>query len=331
MNAAILHKNGDPTTKEILSVMDVPIPTPGEGEILVQVHSASINPVDYKLMMGDFPGKKEGPTGFDVSGVITAMGPGCDESTLKVGDAVYADAAKTQGSFAEYVRVKAVAAAPKPTNVSFREAASLPLAGLTALQGLVTQGHFKSGQRVAILGGSGGVGSLAVQMAKAMGASHVFATGSSVDLIKGLGADTVINYREENVKEALKGKDLDLVFDTIGGKEGWLAAQAGLKRGGKFVSIVGDGGGLKSMMPGIIFRKFMAVFGNPSYTIFLTDTAAPCVVSDMAQMTEMVESGKVKPLLDERVFKLTTESVHEMIKASMSSRTKGKLVLTVKE
>mmetsp|Transcript_4202 Transcript_4202/g.5527 ORF Transcript_4202/g.5527 Transcript_4202/m.5527 type:complete len:332 (+) Transcript_4202:20-1015(+) len=328
MKAAVLHKNGDPTTPAVLSVEEVEVPVAGDGEMLIKVSAASINPVDYKLFMGDFPGKKDGLTGLDVSGVVETIGPGCDTS-LKPGDAIYADAAKTMGSFAEFVRVQAVAVSPKPKNIDFREAAALPLAGLTALQGLVTHGGLQTGGRVAILGGSGGVGSLAVQMAKALGAGHVIATGSSVEFIKGLGADTVINYREANVVDELKGADLDLVFDTVGGIEGWTAAQGGLKKGGKFISIVGDGGGLPGMIPGILWRKFMSNFGYPAYSIFLTDTSAPAVAADMAKITEMVEAGKVKPVLDERVFELTTESVHEMVKASMSHRTKGKLVLTV--
>lgn len=270
-----------------------------------------------------------------MSGVIEAVGSGCaeTESALKVGDAIYADSIGTGGgSFAEFARVKVIAASLKPSNIDFRQAAALPLAGLTALQGLTTHGGLESGGRVAILGGAGGVGSLAVQMAKhSLGASHVFATGSSVEFIKGLGADTVINYREVNVEEELKGKELDLVFDTVGGIEGWQAAQGALKPGGKFVTVVGDGGGIPAMIPGIVWRKFMSLFGGPVYDLYLCDTSAPAVGSDMAKITKMVEAGQVKPVLDERVFELTTESVHEIVKASMSHRTKGKLVITVKK
>jgi NADPH:quinone reductase-like Zn-dependent oxidoreductase len=331
MKAAVLKKNGNPTTTDVLAVVDaMEIPTPIKGEILVKVKSASMNPIDYKLMQGDFPGLKEGLVGYDVSGVVASIGPDT-VTTLKVGDAVYADSASTKGgSFAEFVRVQAVAASLKPKNIDFREAAALPLAGLTALQGLVTHGGLKHGGRVAILGASGGVGSLAVQMAKySLGASHVFATGSSVDFIKGLGADTVINYREVNVEEALAGNELDVVFDTVGGYDGWLAAQGGLKKGGVFVTVVGDGTSIPKMIPGILWRKLMSLFGGPTYDLYLTDTTAPAVVADMATITKMVESKEVKPVLDDRVFELTTESVHEMIKASMSHRTKGKLVLTV--
>jgi 2-methylene-furan-3-one reductase len=331
MKAAILLKIGDPTTDAVLAVQEnVDVPELKQDEVLIKVRAASINPVDWKKMNGEFPGKESGTVGLDVSGVVEKIGP--DTTTdLKVGDEIYADSIETGGgSFAEYVAVQTVAASLKPKNIGFAEAAALPLAGLTALQGLVTQGGFKSGQTVCILGGSGGVGSLAIQMAKAMGASHIYATGSSVDMIKGFGADTVINYKDQSVADGLKGKEIDLVFDTVGGNEGWVAAQGGLKKGGKFISIVGDGGGLKAMIPGIVWRKTMALIGaGPEYTIFLTNSKAPDVVNDMKKITEMVEAGQVKPVLDPRKFELTTKSVHDMIQASMSHKAKGKLVLVV--
>jgi NADPH:quinone reductase-like Zn-dependent oxidoreductase len=330
MKAAILHKNGDPRTNEVLTVDEnVDVPQPKKDEVLVKVRAASINPVDWKMMRGEFPGKTSGTVGFDVSGVVEQIGP--DTTTdLKVGDEIYADAiGNGGGSFAEYVTVQTVAASRKPSNIGFAEAASLPLAGLTALQGLVTHGGFKSGQTVCILGGSGGVGSLAIQMAKAMGASHVYATGSSVDMIKGFGADTVINYKEQSVVDELKGKKLDLVFDTVGGYDSWLAAKGGLKWGGKFVTIVGDGGDVNNIILGIMWRKAMAYLGGPEYNTFLTDTTAPEVVKDMKKMTELVESGKVKAVLDDRKFNLNTKSIRAMLEAIIFNKAKGKLVLYV--
>ena len=213
------------------------------------------------------------------------------------------------------------------------EAASLPLAGLTALQGLQIHGNFQKGQRVLILGGSGGVGSLAVQMAKALGASQVYATGSNVDLIKSLGADAVVNYKTENLMDALKGKDFDIVYDTIGGKEHWEIAQAALKpKGGYFVTIVGDGGSLVGLIAKTIGRKLVGkVKGGPFYNLFLTDTSYAGVGDDMAKITELVDGGRVKPVLDERRFALTTEGMHDLVKASQSHRAKGKLILEVQK
>jgi NADPH:quinone reductase-like Zn-dependent oxidoreductase len=313
-------------------VDDVPKPAIKVGEILVQVKAAAINPVDWKLVRGDIPGvtlPPGSPLGCDVAGVVEAIGPEC-ETSLSVGDEIYANVFATKGAFAEYCTVKAAAAYAKPKNCTFQEAASLPLAGLTALQGLVTHGGFKSGMSVCVLGGSGGVGSLVIQMAKALGASHVYATGSSVDLLQRLGADTIINYKEQKVVDVLAGKDIDIVYDTVGGIEGWTAAQGCLKKGGVFVTLVGDGGSLVPMLSGIVWRVAKSLIGSPKYRIFMTNVSPPRVHLDMKTLTDLVESGKVKPLLDDsQQFELTTESLHAMIKASMSHHAKGKLVLTV--
>ena len=337
MKAAVIHKIGaaDPASSESITVQtDVPVPEPAAGEVLIRVSAAAINPVDWKILKGDFPGKAAGEGfGLDVSGTVVKIGPDTT-TTLKVGDAVYADVivtTKKSGSFSEYCICQEVAASPNPKNVDLVQAASLPLAGLTALQGLVTQGGFQEGDKVLIFGGSGGVGSLAVQMAKAMGASEVWSTGSAVDSIKQLGADHVINYKEQNLMEALQGKDFDVVYDTIGGYEHWEVGQACIKKGATYVTIAGDGPGVSMPMfiVNVMYRKLMSYLGGPGYTIFLTNSKPPAVVEDMKKLTELVESGKVKPILDDRKFALTTESVHDIIKASMSHRTKGKLVMKI--
>lgn len=329
MKAAVLHKVGNPpTTPDILSVEEIEIPEPKKGEVLVKVAAASINPVDWKIMAGLFPGDTSGSVGCDVSGTVESIGPDTDTS-LKVGDEIYADARRTPGTFAEYAIVQAIAAAPKPKNLDMIEAASLPLVGLNVVQSLTRRFHFKEGHKICVLGGSGGVGSVAVQVAKAWGASEVWSTGSSVDKIKGLGADIVVNYKEKSIVEELKGKDFDMVYDTIGGEENWIAAQGALKKGGRFVTIVGDGVGPGSMIARVLYRKAMSLFGGPAYDIFMTDTTAPAISEDMKKLTELVESGKVKPVLDGRSFELTTESMHKMIEASMSNRVKGKLILKV--
>jgi NADPH:quinone reductase-like Zn-dependent oxidoreductase len=330
MKAAYVHKNGDSTTAEVITVReDLPVPEPKEGQILVKVHAAAINPVDWKLIEGLFPGLKEGTVGSDMSGVIEKIGPNTT-TELKVGDEVYGDVIATMGSFGEYVLAKAHVLGKKPTNLSMAEAAALPLAGLTALQGLTTHGNLEKGHKVLIFGGSGGVGSLAIQMAKAMGASEVTATGSSVDMIKGFGADVVVNYKEQNLMDALKGQDFDMVYDTVGGYEHWEIAKASMKSTGHFVTIVGDGTSLLTYVPKMLWRKMYGkVISGPQYSLFLTDTTPPAVVTDMQKMTELVESGSVKPVLDKSQYELTTEGVLDMIKASKTHRAKGKLILKV--
>lgn len=331
MKAAVLHKIGDPTTAQVISVEEnLPVLDPREGQLLVKVSAASINPVDWKVMAGELPGGKPGRVGSDVAGVVEAIGPNT-VTDLNVGDEIYADAIGTKGSFGEYLLVNVNVASKKPRNISMAEAASLPLAGLTALQGLRNQGNFQEGQKVLIFGGSGGVGSLAIQMAKAMGAGEIYSTGSQVETIKSFGADVVVNYKEESLMDALKGKDFDLVYDTIGGLEHWEIGQAALKpKGGYYVTIVGDGGSLPSLLAKAAWRKSWGkVRGGPIYNLFLTDTKYDGVGADMKKMTQLVENGEVKPVLDERRFDLTTDGIHDLIKASQSHAAKGKLVLEV--
>jgi len=329
MKATVMHKNGSPDEDLVLSVVDgIEVSPPAKGEILVKVHAAAINPIDYKLIKADVPGKKQGRVGFDFAGVVEAVGPGCSDA-FKVGDAVFGDTAKRQGSFAEYVSVLEAAVCLKPEGTTFREAAAVPLAGLTAYQGLMGngKGFTIEGSRVGILGGSGGVGSFAIQMAKALGAAFVITTSSNVEMVTSLGADEVINYREKDVVESMAGKDLDLVFDCVGGVESWHAAQRGLKKGGCFATIVGDSPVVSAgIIPGIVNRKFWSNFGAPNYRLFLTNSESN---GDLNAIKKMIEEKKVKVLVDERKFTLTTESVHELFKAIMSHRTKGKLVLDV--
>ncbi|CAB9515310.1 Mycocerosic acid synthase-like polyketide synthase [Seminavis robusta] len=331
MKAAILHKNGDPLSKKVLSLDHVPIPEPKKGQLLVKIHAASINPVDWKLTKGEIPGYKRGPVGCDVAGTILKIGPDTS-SDLKVGEAIYADAIETKGSFAEYCIVPENVASKKPCNNSFAEAASLPLAGLTALQGLKIHGRLEKGQKALIYGGTGGIGSLAIQMAKALGASEVYATGSNTELIKGLGADVVVNYKEESLMDALKGKDFDLVFDTIGGLEHWQVAKESLKKkGGKFITLNDDGGSLLTMLAKAVWRSIIGSVGlGMPYAFIVTDTKFAGVGKDMAQITELVEGGHVKALLAEQQFELTQKGLQDLVHASMS-RAKGKLILQVEK
>jgi NADPH:quinone reductase-like Zn-dependent oxidoreductase len=329
MKAAVFKKIGDPCQDDVLAVFDdVAQPTVKAGEILIRVKAAAMNPLDWKLIRGEIPVLSMKPgtvVGCDVAGLVEAIGPNCGETSLQVGDEIFASALVNKGAFAEFCTVPVAAVYKKPKNCTFHEAASLPCVGLTALQGLVTHGKFKSGMSVCIFGGTGSVGSLAIQMAKTMGASHVYATGSSVDLLKKLGADTIINYKEQNVADALAGKDIDIVLDTVGGIEGWTTAKRCLKKGGTFVTLVGDGGSLVPMIAGLVWRTAQSFFGSPKYH-FMSSTP---VQEDMKKLAEMVESGSVKPLLDSQQFELTTESIHAMFKAGLSHQTKGMLVMTV--
>jgi len=222
-----------------LSVKEIEKPAITSNDILIEVKAASINPIDYKLVQGhlkemlslNFPIT----IGYDVSGVVVEKG--MDVLNFEIGDAVYSRVPQEQmGTVAEFVSVHCDVVAKKPENISFEEAAGLPLAGLTALQALESVG-IKKEDRILIHAGSGGVGSIAIQYAKAKGAI-VYTTTSTknVDWVKALGADRVIDYKTEDYKEV--ANNLDIVFDTLGGDYTFDAFKI-IKEGGKVTSVVG--------------------------------------------------------------------------------------------
>jgi NADPH:quinone reductase-like Zn-dependent oxidoreductase len=237
MKAVRIHDFGGP---EVMQFEDLPVLEPKHDEILLRVHAASVNPVDYKTYEGKYPAvtrdKLPMTLGRDASGTVENCGP--DAQIPKRGDAVYAMLGRDRGAFAEYVIVKPGEGAPKPARASHVEAAAVPLAGLTAWQGLFDHGHLKAGQRVLIHGGAGGVGHLAIQFAKAKGAT-VLTTVSADDLdfVRQLGVDQAIDYKAQRFDEV--ARDIDLVFDLVAG-ETQDRSWAVLKPGGVLVSTLGQ-------------------------------------------------------------------------------------------
>ncbi|HYO75053.1 MAG TPA: NADP-dependent oxidoreductase, partial [Thermoanaerobaculia bacterium] len=222
-------------------------PVPKAGELLVRVHAASVNPVDTYTRAGESHGIT-GATlpyvpGFDVSGVVEAVGPGV--TSFRKGDAVFAMLdLRRGGGYAEYAIVKEAEAARKPKRWSHEEAAAVPLTALTAWQALFDTAELKAGQTVLVHAGAGGVGTMAIQLAKWKGA-RVIATASAAnhDYLKKLGADVVIDYRTQKFEELVQ--DADVVLDPIGGDTQRRSVGV-LKRGGMLVSIVGLGGAARS-------------------------------------------------------------------------------------
>jgi NADPH:quinone reductase-like Zn-dependent oxidoreductase len=284
----------------------------------------AFSPVDYKMLKGMFPDKRPSPKGWgtDVSGTIEAVGSSV--TRFKVGDAVYADAIM-HSPMAEFCLIPASKVSAKPGNMDSAQATTIPLAGLTALQALRDHGKMKAGAKVCIFGGSGGVGTLAIQIAKALGASHVATTSTNEELCTSLGADVVVNYRNADVGEVLKGQDFDVVFDTVGGVNHWLAAKKIIARRGKFVTIAGDGGSMAKTMGAAVWRMFLSNFGGTSYGIFLTKNGH----ADLDVLTGMIQENKITATIDEPQYKFSDEGIKDMLTKLMSGRTKGKLVMTM--
>lgn len=235
MKAAQINRYGGVEVFEINT--DVPKPTPEKDQILAEIYAASINPFDWKVregyMKNMIPLAFPAILGGDFAGKVISVGEGVTE--FHEGDEVYGQAPLGKGSFAEFTAAKVTNTAHKPS-VTFEEAAALPLVGSSAIQALEEHIKLKSGQRILIHGGAGGIGHIAIQLAKTIGA-HVATTVSTpdIDFAKEIGADQVIDYKKEKFEEILK--DVDAVFDTVGGETTDRSLQV-LKKGGVLVSMV---------------------------------------------------------------------------------------------
>lgn len=337
MRAVVYHRYGGPEVLEVKT--DVPVPECKETEVLVKMKSAAINPIDWKLMKGmlkNVPsfvrsGASEtqaAHVGFDGAGVIIQTGSQVDKK-FSVGQEVFFMAASSStGSIADYFSVDQKYVAVKPPRLTFNQAASVPLASLTSYQALFTHGRLEAKQRVLILGGSGGTGTGALQMAHAKGA-YVITTCSSrnEELVKSLGADQVVDYTKENFAQVLEEHSIDLVFDCVGGPGAWEDAKKVLKPRGTFVTIVGDHNvefepmSLLRVGYQITTRKIAGLFGfAPYYTLFTTSTNA----EDLSIIGDMIEQGDVEPVIDS-VYPL--EEVQAAFEKSVSGRARGKIVL----
>jgi len=237
MKASYIEKNGGP---EVLKYGDVPDPVAGPGEVVVDIHAASVNGADWKVRAGSYAPLESFPyiLGRDFSGVVSAIGEGVTD--LKVGDAVFGVCDVGQeGAYAEKIAVKASIVARKPDSLSHQAAAALALTGLTALVSIEDTLELKPGETILIQGGAGGVASFAIQAAKHIGA-HVISTASAgnIDYVKGLGADEVIDYNAQDFTKVVS--NCDAVFDTVGGDVA-MRSFAVLEPGGR-AAFIGSGG-----------------------------------------------------------------------------------------
>ncbi len=307
MKAAQFSKYGGPS---VIEINDVDEPKISENQVLVEVSAASINPIDYKVREGylqNIPSSFPSTLSGDFAGVIKDAG----NSNFKAGDKVYGQAGILNGgsgSMAEFAVASVSKIGPMP-EIRFEDAASLPLAAVSALQALVDHIKLKGGQKILINGGAGGIGSFAVQIAKAIGA-YVATTVSTedVDFVKQLGADEVIDYKTKNVKDVLN--NYDAVFDTAG-PQTWDDSIMVLKKGGVIVSMNGQPNPLLAEEQGVTSIG-QGTDSNPD---------------KLAKIKEMIESGKIKPRVD-KVFPL--EEAREAFEFQEKESPKGKVVVKIK-
>jgi len=308
MKAARIHAYGDATQ---IIVEEAPLPTLNPDDVLIRAIAASVNPVDWKLRAGYLqqmlPLALPLILGLDVSGVVAAIGPAV--TRFRIGDAVYArpDIARN-GTSAEFVAVREAEIALKPTTISHVEAASLPLVAITAWSALITTAALSQGQRVLIHAGAGGVGSIAVQLARTLGA-HVTATASAHNaaLVRGLGADEVIDYHTQDIATA--ARDMDVVFDTIGGAT-QDASWACLKPGGIMVSIAADPSQDRARAEG---KRAAYLFIGPDAAI-LTRIAA------------LVDASQIRPVIG---AEYSLDNLADAHRASETGRSVGKIVIHI--
>lgn len=322
--------------KEPLHLSDVPVPQVKENDVLVEVHAAGLNLLDAKIKYGEFklilPYKLPLVLGHDVAGVVTSVGKNVKK--FKIGDEVYSRPADFHiGTFAEFIAIDEKDVAFKPKNLTMEEAASVPLVALTSWQALVEKANLKKGQKVFIQAGSGGVGTIAIQLAKYLGATvATTASEKSFALLKRLGADVLIDYKIQDFEDVLK--DYDAVLNSQDTKTLEKSIRI-LKSGGKAISISGPPtpafakeAGLPWFIKIILtlissgIRK-KAKKQNVDYTFLFMRAQG----EQLGKITRLIESGDINPIID-KVFPF--EQTNEALGYVESGRAKGKVVVKVK-
>ncbi|UOQ50821.1 NAD(P)-dependent alcohol dehydrogenase [Hymenobacter cellulosivorans] len=301
---------------EVLRYGEQPTPTPGADQILVRVHASSVNPVDWKVRAGSLKlvtgGSFPKIPGRDVAGTVAAVGE--NVTRFQPGDRVYGMPDGVGGANAEYAVLPGQAAAFMPEKLSFEQAAAVPLGAITALQGLRDKGQLLSGDRVLINGASGGVGTFAVQLAKALGAGEVTGVCSpdNAELVRSLGADRVLNHHEQDFTQEISR--YDLIFDAVA-KSSYLASKAALRRNGRYVTTAPDP---KDMAAGVL----ASVFSNKKMSLFVAANRG----TDLALISAWLQAGALRPIIAQTFPLPETAAAHRL---SEAGRVAGKIVLTV--
>jgi NADPH:quinone reductase-like Zn-dependent oxidoreductase len=324
MKAIVYTVYGSP---DVLRLEEVEKPTPKDDEVLVKVYAASANPLDWHIMRGEpFLARLSGGLrkpkhtrlGADVAGRVEAIGKNVTQ--FKPGDEVFGEIfGSGLGSFAEYVSVREGELALKPANLSFEQAASTPVVGFTAIQGLRDTGHIQAGQKVLINGASGGIGTFAVQYAKSCGAEVTgVCSGRNVEMVRSIGADYVIDYTAEDFTRT--GKQYDLIYDTVGNRSVSDYKRA-LTPNGRCV--VAGFTTMARLFEHMLLGAWASKTGSKKVGLMGTAQANKM---DLLVIKELLETGKVVPVIDKRY---SLSETAEAIRYLETGRARGKVVITV--
>jgi NADPH:quinone reductase-like Zn-dependent oxidoreductase len=322
MRAVVFRRYGSP---DVLELADVATPTPAADQVIVRVVSSSVNPVDWHRMRGApflvrltdglTKPKNEG-IGADVAGIVEAVGT--DVTNVRPGDEVFG---MSQRTWAEFAAISAAGVVLKPANVSFEQAGAVGVAALTALQGLREHGHVSAGQRVLIGGAGGGVGSFAVQIAKALGAEVTAATTTAnLDLVRSLGADAVIDYTKAD--PTAERARYDLIFDA-GGWLSLLGERRALKAGGLAVN---GGAGKSPDVVGLVGRMAAAVVVSRLGSRRIVSYLAHRTQEDLEYLRVMLEAGSIRAAIDRRY---PLAEIREAVRYQETGRTRGKVAVAI--
>jgi NADPH:quinone reductase-like Zn-dependent oxidoreductase len=322
LKAITYHRYGSP---DVLDFEEVDEPVAKDDEVLIRVRAASVNPRDWHFMRGlpyimrpiGLRIPKDGGFGSDVAGQVEAVGKA--ETRFRPGDEVFAHV--LSGGFAEYTCVSEDVLGRKPANLTFEQAAAVPLAALTALQGLRDHGQIQAGQKVLIIGASGGVGTFAVQLGKSFGAEVTgLCSTRNLDLVRSIGADHVIDYTKEDFTQS--GQKYDLIFQLAGTRSPSDCRRA-LTSKGKLILSSGESDG---RWIGPLDRIIKAVVLSPFVSQRLGPFEAKRSKEDLQVLKELIESGKVSPVID-RTYPLSETA--EAVRYLEEGHARGKVVITV--
>lgn len=320
MKAIVYHKTG---SGDVLKLEDIEQPVPKDDEVLIEVRAASVNPLDYHLLRHAFLRRvlsvlskvKIARPGRDAAGNVQAVGRNVTE--FKVGDEVFG---ACNGAFAEYACARDSTLAVKPNNISFEQAASVPVAGLTALQGLRDKGQIQPGKKVLINGAAGGVGTFAVQIAKSFGAEVTAVCSTrNVEMVRSIGADKVVDYTREDFTS--NGEHYDVIFDLVA-NHSFSEHKRALTPQGTYIGagVLGRSVSIIGLLTSGITESILALFASQKFGSFM----AKLNREDLTVIATLMEAGKVTPVIDRRY---SLSETAEAVRYVEAGHARGKVII----